>query len=63
MEQGMAKGGLRRPDEARLHLGQAWWMAGRKDDAVKALAAVTGGDGSAALAHVWSLFVRSPAGK
>jgi hypothetical protein len=63
MEQGLAKGALRRPDEARLHLGIALWMAGRKDDALKALAAVGGADGSAALARVWSLFVRSPAGK
>ena len=63
MEQGVAKGGLRRPDETQLHLGIALWMAGRKDDALKALAAVGGTDGSAALARVWSLFVRSPAGK
>jgi hypothetical protein len=63
MEQGVAKGTLRRPDETQLHLGIALWMAGRKDDALKALAAVGGTDGSAALARVWSLFVRSPAGK
>jgi hypothetical protein len=63
MEQGLAKGNLRRADEARLHLGLALWQAGRKDDAVKALAEVKGNDGSAALARVWSAFVRSPAGK
>ncbi|HET7527545.1 MAG TPA: hypothetical protein VFK10_16500 [Burkholderiaceae bacterium] len=63
MEQGLAKGGLKRADEARLHLGQVLWQAGRKDDAVKAFAGVQGGDGSAALARVWSAFVRSPAGK
>ena len=63
MEQGLLKGNLKRADEARLHLGQALWQAGRKDDAVKALAAVQGSDGSAALARVWSAFVRSPAGK
>ena len=63
MEQGLAKGNLKRADEARLHLGQALWQAGRKDDAVKAFAAVQGNDGSAALARVWSAFVRSPAGK
>jgi hypothetical protein len=63
MEQGVAKGNLRRADEARLHLGQTLWQAGRKDDAVKAFAAVQGSDGSAALARVWSAFVRSPAGK
>ncbi|HEU5296368.1 MAG TPA: hypothetical protein VFU71_16440, partial [Burkholderiaceae bacterium] len=63
MEQGLAKGNLKRVDEARLRLGQAMWQAGRKDDAVKAFAAVQGSDGSAALARVWSAFVRSPAGK
>ena len=63
MELGLAKGNLRRADEARLHLGQALWQAGRKDDAVKALAEVKGNDGSANLARVWSVFVRSPAGK
>jgi hypothetical protein len=63
MEQGVAKGNLRRADEARLHLGMALWQAGRKDDAVKTLAEVKGADGSAALARVWSAFVRSPAGK
>jgi hypothetical protein len=63
MEQGLAKGNLKRADEARLRLGQALWQAGRKDDAVKAFAAVQGSDGSAALARVWSAFVRSPAGK
>jgi len=63
MEQGMAKGNLKRADEARLHLGQALWQAGRRDDAARAFAAVQSGDGSAALARVWSSFVRSPAGK
>jgi hypothetical protein len=63
MELGMAKGALRRPDEVRLHMGIALWMAGRKDDSVNAFAAVGGTDGSAAVARVWSLFVRSPAGK
>jgi hypothetical protein len=63
MEQGVAKGNLRRADEARLHLGLALWQAGRKDDAVKVLADVKGNDGSAGLARVWSAFVRSPAGK
>jgi len=63
MEQGLAKGNLRRSDEAKLHLGLALWQAGRKDDAVKVLADVKGTDGAAGLARVWSVFVRSPAGK
>jgi hypothetical protein len=63
MEAGLAKGNLRRGDEARLHHGIALWMAGKRDDASKAFAEVKGADGSAALARVWSLFVRSPAGR
>lgn len=63
MEAGLAKGNLRRGDEARLHQGIALWMAGKRDDAVKAFAEVKGADGSAVLARVWSLFVRSPAGR
>ncbi|MFO1218567.1 MAG: hypothetical protein U1E89_09370 [Burkholderiaceae bacterium] len=62
MEAGLAKGNLRRADEARLHHGIALWTAGKRDEAAKAFAEVKGGDGSAALARVWSLFVRSPAG-
>ncbi len=63
MEAGIAKGNLRRPDEARLHLGIALWLAGRRDEAARAFAEVKGGDGSAALARVWSLFARSPSGR
>ena len=63
IEAGLAKGSLRRADEARLHQGIALWMAGKRDEAAKAFAEVKGADGSAALARVWSLFVRSPAGR
>jgi hypothetical protein len=63
MEAGLAKGTLRRPEEARLHHGIALWLAGRRDDAAKVFGEVKGNDGSAALARVWSLFVRSPAGR
>lgn len=63
MEQGVNKGALRRPDEARLHLGFGLWMAGRRDEALTMLASVGGADGSAELARVWSLFIRSPASR
>ena len=58
-EQGIAKGGLRRPDEALLHQGIVLWRAGRKDDAARAFAAVKGSDGSADLARLWTLFIAS----
>ncbi|MED5618116.1 tetratricopeptide repeat protein [Ideonella sp. BN130291] len=61
IEQGIAKGGLKRPDEARLHLGVAQWMAGQKDAAAKTLKTVQGKDGTADLARLWVLVAQAPA--
>lgn len=58
--EGLAKGGLRRPDEAQLHLGVAQWRAGKKDAARASLAAVKGSDGVADLARLWTLLLDSP---
>lgn len=55
MEEGLAKGGLKRPEDARLHLGQAYLMAGQKAKAAATLKAVTGEDGTAELARLWLL--------
>jgi tetratricopeptide (TPR) repeat protein len=56
---GIAKGGLKRPDEAQLHLGIARLAAGQKDQAIKAFQAVQGGD-AADLARLWELHARAP---
>jgi thioredoxin-like negative regulator of GroEL len=56
-----AKTPVRRLDEARLHLAQTQWWAGRKDAALATLATVQGGDGSADLARLWRTYLRSPA--
>lgn len=61
MEQGIAKGGLRRPDEAALHLGYVQWRAGRSEDALKTWATVQGTDGSADIARLWSYHLRQAA--
>jgi len=53
MEQGMKKGGIRHPDDARLHLGYAYQLAGQAQKAVHAFKTVQGGDGAAALARLW----------
>lgn len=58
MEQGIAKGGLKRADDARLHLGIAWLMAGEQARAQAAFKTVTGNDGTADLARLWSLVAR-----
>lgn len=55
MEQGIAKGGLKYPDDATLHLGYAQWLAGRKAEAVKTFKRVSGTDGSADLARLWAV--------
>lgn len=64
IEQGIAKGGLRRPAEARLHLAVAQIAAGRKADARQTLAAIAGataGEGLASAVHLWSLYAQAPA--
>jgi len=55
MEEAIAKGGLDRPDEAQLHLGVAYYVAGQKAHAVQIFRAVKGSDGSADLARLWML--------
>ncbi len=57
MEQGIAKGGLKAPEEAKLHLGLAYHMSGNKEKAIDVFATVRGTDGAATLARYWSLFV------
>jgi hypothetical protein len=54
MEQGLRKGGLKHPEDAKLHLGIAYIMAGEKAKAVQTLRTVQGGDGAADLAHLWA---------
>ena len=58
MQQGLAKGHLKRPEDAKLHLGLAQWMAGENVQAQATLRTVGGSDGTADLARLWSLFVR-----
>jgi hypothetical protein len=65
IDQGLAKGGLRRPVEARLHMGIAQLKAGRKDAARVTLAevaqqAATAGDSLAEPARLWALWASAP---
>ena len=53
MQQGMAKGKLKRSDEANLHLGIAYLRAGQKAKAREAFKSVGGTDGTADLARLW----------
>jgi len=61
IEQGIAKGQLRHAEDARLHLGMAYLLAGRRDEALKALKAVQGADGTQDLARLWAAQARRAA--
>jgi tetratricopeptide (TPR) repeat protein len=61
MEQGVAKGVAKRPQDAKLHLGIAYAKAGRKADAIKVFETIKDADGSADLAKYWTLWLNRPA--
>lgn len=54
IQQGIARGGLKRPQDATLHLGIAQMRAGQKPRAVQTLRGVSGTDGTADLARLWT---------
>jgi len=56
LEHGIAKGDLKRPDEARLHLGQAYLLAGRKPKAIESFKAVRGSEGLGDLGRLWAIY-------
>ena len=53
LEQGIAKGNLKRAEDAKLHLGIAYLKAGHKDKARHTLRSVQSSDGAADLARLW----------
>ncbi|MCW5593091.1 MAG: hypothetical protein KIS74_13405 [Burkholderiales bacterium] len=55
MEQGIKKGGLKRPDDAKLLLGIAQLQSGSKSRGLETLHGVHGKDGTADLARLWIL--------
>jgi len=58
MQQGIAKGGLKRAEDAKLHLGIGQLVAGDKAKAQATFKTVQGADGTADLARLWSLYAR-----
>ena len=58
MQQGIAKGGLKRTEDAKLHLGIAQLIAGDKAKAQATFKSVQGTDGTADLARLWMLHAR-----
>jgi hypothetical protein len=59
IEQGIKKGGLKRPEDAKLALGYAQVHAGQRARGVQTLRAVQGNDGTADIARLWVLHARA----
>ncbi|WP_051362176.1 tetratricopeptide repeat protein [Solimonas soli] len=55
IQQGIAKGGLKKPEDAKLHLGYAQLLAGRTAEAQQTLRSVSGGEGAGDIAQLWLL--------
>jgi len=58
MRQGVEKGGLRSPDHARLQMGYALALTGKKAAAHQVLSGVTGSDGARSIARLWKIQLR-----
>jgi hypothetical protein len=57
IERGIAKGGLKRPEDAKLRLGLALLQSGKnKTKAVQTLRSVQGNDGAADLGRLWAVY-------
>ena len=56
MEAGIKKGNLKRPEDAKLHLGVAQLSGGQKSKGIQTLKSVQGNDGAADLARLWIIF-------
>ncbi|MCS0588766.1 tetratricopeptide repeat protein [Massilia norwichensis] len=60
IEQGIAKGGLKVPDEAKLRLGLAYLRAGQKDKAISTLQTVKAGGGLSDIARYAIVLANHP---
>lgn len=60
MERGLRLGGFAHPEDGRLHLAIAYWMAGDDTKALAAFRQVGGTDGAADLARLWAIDLAHP---
>jgi tetratricopeptide (TPR) repeat protein len=60
IEQGIAKGGLKSPDEAKLRLGMAYARAGQKDKAIQTFQTVKAGAGLSDTAKYYVVLLNHP---
>lgn len=56
LENGIAKGDVKRPDEARLHLGQAYLQAGKKAKAIETFKSLRGVDALGEMGRLWAIY-------
>ncbi len=55
----IAKGGLKDPGEGQMILGTSLVAQGKNDEAIQTLGQVTGNEGRAKAAHLWSLYAQA----
>ena len=60
MEAAIKAGGLKYADEAKLRLGEAYAVAGKKQQAISTLKTVGGKEGTADLARYWIMAINKP---
>ena len=60
MATALKAGGLRNPEDAKLRMGQAYAVAGKKTEAIATLKTVGGADGTAELARYWIMAINRP---
>jgi hypothetical protein len=61
MEAAIKSGKLKYPDDAKLHLGEAYAVAGKKQQAISTFKTVGGKDGAADLARYFIMAINKPA--
>jgi hypothetical protein len=61
MEAAIKSGNLKRPDESKLRLGEAYAVAGKKQQAISTLKSVGGKEGTAELARYFIMAINKPA--
>jgi hypothetical protein len=60
MENAIKAGGLKNPEDAKLRLGEAYAVAGKKQQAITVLKTVGGKEGAADLARYWIMAINHP---
>lgn len=60
MEAAIKAGDLKHPEDAKLHLGEAYAVAGKKSQAIAMLKSVGGKDGTAEIAHYFIMAINHP---